>query len=45
MEAILLVDEFPDVATVVVGEGFNVLMNVEIFPLIVLLVLYVPDPG
>jgi hypothetical protein len=43
-EAVVLVDEFPDVGAVVVGEGLDVGMYVEVLALIVGLILNVPNP-
>lgn len=43
-EAILLVDELPNEGAIIIGIGLDVRVDVEVLPLVVLLVLHVPDP-
>lgn len=45
LEAIFLVNKLPDVRTVVVGEGLDVLVDIKILASIVGFILNVPDPS
>jgi len=45
LEAVLLVDEFPDVGAIIVGKGLDIGVYVEVLSLVVGLVLDVPDPA
>ena len=45
LEAVFLVDELPDVGTVVIGEGLNVLVDVKVLAPVVGFVLNVPHPA
>lgn len=43
-KAVLLVDQLPDVGTIIISEGFNVTMDIEVFPEIVCLIFHMPHP-
>ena len=43
-ETIFLIDEFPDIGPVIVGERFNVRIDIEVFSVIVCFVLDMPNP-
>lgn len=44
-ETVFFVDHLPDGWTIVVGEGFDVCVEIEIFALVIFLILDVPNPG
>ena len=43
-EAVLLVDQLPNVGAIIISEGFNIAMYVEVFPKIICLILNMPHP-
>lgn len=44
LEAVFAVDQLPDRDSVVIGEAFNVVVQIEVLAFVIVLVLHVPHP-